>query len=357
MKKIYYLLLLLLCTHASYAASCVSVRQVAVNYKTKQVTFDLKWTTCSGSHNYRTWAIVDYRTVNADGSKGAWTRATISAASAGTLVGTSNGVWVTGSANGTQRVTFTLSGVPARYDWCATSLDYPPNATLSNGVYTLHGTTPFVVTTSAGNTVSVNTSTYTANCITAVTDATGIPATDVAKPALNAGSVSGSRAININAATQTITQTAASGGFGAISYQWYVDGNAVNGATLTAYTPPTNVVTTTLNGSVYTRRATDACGTTVTAGDYTLCVAPSDALADCSTPVWHAANYYHSCQYCPTTDYFALCRSHGSEWYPPNTNTGYFRVPDPKCADYLSNYLALGCGTDASYDLRCVKNK
>ncbi len=59
MQKIYCLLFAVLFAQASYAASCVSVKQVSANYATKQVTFDVVWSTCTGTHNYKTWVIVD----------------------------------------------------------------------------------------------------------------------------------------------------------------------------------------------------------------------------------------------------------------------------------------------------------
>ncbi len=254
MQKIYCLLLLLLCAPVGYAASCVSVKQVSANYATKQVTFDVVWSTCTGTHNYKTWIIVDYRTVNANGTKGAWTRATVSGTSIGTLVSASKGVWVTGSASKTQRVTLTLSGMPARYDWCANALDYPPQAIMSNGTYTLKGTPPFTI--NGSTTLGANVKTYTGACVTSVTDVTNNPEGIVTNPAFTAGAIASTgQALCSGSAYTTIgSTTAASGGDGRITYRWLRTGSVISGATATTYVPT--------QAGTYTRQAKDGtCNT------------------------------------------------------------------------------------------------
>jgi hypothetical protein len=68
----------------------------------------------------------------------------------------------------------TLSGAPAKFNWCAYATDYPPNAILgSNHYYNLHGTAPFVI-----NDVALHEGTTTHSSettITSFTDATGCP--------------------------------------------------------------------------------------------------------------------------------------------------------------------------------------
>ncbi len=254
MQKIYCLLFAVLFAQASYAASCVSVKQVSANYATKQVTFDVVWSTCTGTHNYKTWVIVDYRTVNANGTKGVWTRAAISGTSVGTLVSASKGVWVTGSASKTQRVTFTLSGMPARYDWCANALDYPPQAIMSNGTYTLKGTSPFTI--NGSTTLGANVKTYTGACVTSVTDVTNNPEGVGTNPACTAGAMASTgQALCSGSAYTTIgSTTAASGGDGRITYQWLRNGSVISGATATTYLPT--------QAGTYTRQAKDGmCNT------------------------------------------------------------------------------------------------
>ncbi len=239
----------------SYAASCVSVRQVAANYNTKQVTFDVVWSTCTGTHNYKTWVIVDYRTVNADGSKGAWTRAAISGTSVGTLVSASKGVWVTGSASKTQRVTLTLSGMPAQFDWCASALDYPPQAIMNNGSYTLKGTPPFTINSSTA--LGANVKNYTGACITSVTDVTNNPEGIVINPVFTAGTIASTGQVFCSGSAYTTigSATAASGGDGRITYQWLRNGTAIGSTNNATYVP-------TQEGT-YTRQAKDGtCNTT-----------------------------------------------------------------------------------------------
>ncbi len=254
MQKIYCLLFAVLFAQASYAASCVSVKQVSANYATKQVTFDVVWSTCTGTHNYKTWVIVDYRTVNANGTKGAWTRATVSGTSVGTLVSASKGVWVTGSASKTQRVTFTLSGMPAQFDWCANALDYPPQAIMSNGTYTLKGTPPFTI--NGSTTLGANVKTYTGACVTSVTDATNNPEGIVTNPVFTAGAIASTgQALCSGSAYATIgSTTAAGGGDSRITYQWLRNGSVISGATATTYVPT--------QAGTYTRQAKDGtCNT------------------------------------------------------------------------------------------------
>ncbi len=178
MKKIYYLLLAMLCMHNSYATNCISTKQVKADYATNKITVSITWTGCGGdasSHRNTAWVFVDYRAVTGGTKSNTWSRATIAAASSGTVVnsGNSKGVWIYGTNSTSQTVTLTLnpSGLPAQYDWCAFATDYPPNAaTYNNGTYTLRGTKPFVI-----NGTTVDSKTYSSGIINVITDATGCP--------------------------------------------------------------------------------------------------------------------------------------------------------------------------------------
>ncbi len=216
-----------------YAQSCVSVRQISTNYATKQITFDLTWGTCNNTnHLYRVWVFADYQPVTGL-VKGAWNRATITSSSAGALHNNA-GVWVTGSAGATQRVTLTLDVSPAQFNWCAVAIDYPPNALVNAaGGYTLRGTAPFIVN---GSSLGSGIKTMSAGtCITSITDATGNPE----------GKIPDAPTVSISANTTTInagsnvTLTATTGGdtTNAMAYTWNVHGLAAATSTSNQYTP------------------------------------------------------------------------------------------------------------------------
>ncbi len=175
MKKIYYLLSALLYAYTLSAENCVSVKQVKTDYKNNKVVVSITWSSsCTGditNHRNTVWLFVDYRPITNGIKSTTWTRATISAASAGTVInsGSGKGVWIYG-ANTTQSATLTLSNMPSQYDWCAFATDYPPNAAnYNNGVYTLRGTAPFVINSSQ----TVTGKNYSGGIINTITDATG----------------------------------------------------------------------------------------------------------------------------------------------------------------------------------------
>ncbi len=169
MRKLFFLLFAACSILAAHAQSCVNVRQISTNYGTKQITFDLTWGTCNNTnHLYRVWVFVDYQPVTGL-IKGAWSRAAIANSNVGTLHNNS-GVWVTGSAGATQRVTLTLNVSPTQFNWCAYATDCPPNAVKSNGTYTLKGSLPFII----NGTTTISAKTYTGN-ISTITDATNNP--------------------------------------------------------------------------------------------------------------------------------------------------------------------------------------
>jgi len=151
MKQLFFIAAMLI-SIASTAQSqtCATVTQLSTTYTTGQVSFRLTRKDCgddNSKHRSRVWVFVDYRTVNANGSKGAWTRATING---------EPGTFITGNASA-ETVTLTLGGVPDKFDWCAFASDYPPNATyVGTDKVTFKGTPPFYVTY-AGNPNTVGT--------------------------------------------------------------------------------------------------------------------------------------------------------------------------------------------------------
>jgi len=153
-----------MCVSTLFAqGSCVTAKQVSANYATKEITFELHWTTCNETnHFYRVWVFVDYRPI-VNGVQQAWQRATIKGVGAGT--------WVTGSENKTQTVKLVLDVPYDQFDWCAFAIDYPPNAIASDGFYTLHGTPPFLI----NNSTTWSARTYNDGCIGTFTDATHNP--------------------------------------------------------------------------------------------------------------------------------------------------------------------------------------
>ncbi len=275
MRKLYLLSLLLplwtllpLWGQGGCLFAAVQVKNISTDYANKRVTFALSWAvgTRDATHLSKVWVLVDYQAVTNPNTTGAWQRATVVSATAttGTVSGnTGRGFFLQGTDGAfSSTVTVTLSGVPAKFNWCATATDYPPNAVMSNGTYTLKGTTPFTINGST----SVSTRTYTGACITSITDPTGCPGT-VTNPAFSTGTIASTgQTICIGGTPSNIGSTAtATGGDSRITYQWYKNGTAISSATATTYTPPAGDAAATASHT-YTRRAKDAtCNTTLTA--------------------------------------------------------------------------------------------
>ncbi len=188
MKKFFSLFIGIMWASVLVAANCVSVKQIATDYKNNKVTVDITWSAgCTGdasNHRNTVWVFVDYRTITGGVKSSIWNRAIVSATSAGTVVdsGTSKGILVYGASSTTQRVTLTLSSMPTQYDWCAFATDYPPNVTADGGAYAFKGTPPFILTAADGITkqiVSGKTLAIAALTIApkTLTDATGCPGT------------------------------------------------------------------------------------------------------------------------------------------------------------------------------------
>ena len=152
MKKLYLLSLLL--PLWSIAEATVQVKSISADYANKRVTFALSWAagTRDATHNSKVWVFVDYQPVTNPNTTGAWQRATVVSASAtaGTVSydGSNRQGFYLQGADGvfSSTVTVTLSGVPAKFNWCATATDYPPQATVTgNQDIILKGTPPFTV--------------------------------------------------------------------------------------------------------------------------------------------------------------------------------------------------------------------
>ena len=175
MKKIIFLFALF----ASIAANAaVTVTPLGVNYGTKTVTFRVSW---EGTATDRVWVWVDYCSV-AGTSPGTFAKAVISAATAasGSIDAASlngRGFYVTASPS---TVTATLSNATGKFNWCVYGSDTPPNVTAADGIYTLYGTPPFILTAaddSTTQTVAASTIATSSVTITPVTltDETGCP--------------------------------------------------------------------------------------------------------------------------------------------------------------------------------------
>ncbi len=166
--------------------AAVQVKSISADYANKRVTFALSWAagTRNATHLSKVWVFVDYTTVTNPNTTGAWQRATVASATAtaGTVSGnTGQGFYLQGTDGAfSSTVTVTLSGVPAKFNWCATATDYPPNVTATGGTYTLHGTAPFTLIAADGNSTQVvNGNSIAASALTVapvtIRDATGCP--------------------------------------------------------------------------------------------------------------------------------------------------------------------------------------
>jgi hypothetical protein len=122
--------------------------------------------------------------------------------------------------------------------------------------------------------VSANTYTRRAKdnmCNTTLTPSTGSWVLTVVCLDFNPGTIASTgQTVAVGGTPVTINSTQnAAGGDDQISYQWYKDGNAINGATAAYYTPPPADVTV-MGAHIYTRHAKDnTCNTTFTLSEGT----------------------------------------------------------------------------------------
>ncbi len=265
-KKLFLLLLLLPLWSISEAA--VQVKSISADYANKRVTFALSWaaSTRNATHLSKVWVLVDYQEVNSlNVPAGAWQRATVVSATStnGTVSGnTGRGFFVQGTDGAfSSTITVTLSSVPAKFNWCATATDYPPNATINvNGGYTLHGTVPFTIN---GNT-TVSARTYTGTCITSITDATGCPGLLPAAP-----SVSTTNPTAVCAGSNvTLTANISGGTTTAMTYTWNI-GSATATTTTNTFIVPAASITTSKTFAVSVRNANN-CGSNKVNGNITI---------------------------------------------------------------------------------------
>jgi hypothetical protein len=266
-----------------FAQSTVQIQTLTVDYIAKQVEFRLSWTDQSTPlHRNKVWVFVDLQAVDDTGMKGHWTPAVLDIvkATAGTVSEqTSRGFFIEGTTtNFSSDITLLLHNAPTKFNWCAYATDYPPNATMHNGTYTLKGTLPFTATLSDGSTVSLPNKTHSNNCIASITDPTGCPG-EVSYLAFSAGAIADTGEIVPVGGTPAVigNVAAASGGDGRVAYQWYKNGRPISAATAATYAPPPTDATT-ISTISYTRSAKDStCHSAFvpSTGNWTLTVIPT----------------------------------------------------------------------------------
>ena len=288
MKKILSLFALL----ASITASAtVTVTPLSVDYSTQKVTFSVSWTGTAA--NNRVWVWVDLCPITGT-TPGTFAKAVISgaAATAGSMdAATLNGrgFYVTTNPS---TVTATLSNATGQFNWCAYGSDYPPNATMANGTYTLKGSPPFKITYNGSSNIETSDKSFTLGCMASITDATGCPGI-INYPVFSVGALSNGswgrmgEFLNVGGTPLTIVSaTAASGGSGKITYKWFKNNAEIVGATAATYLPPKAdaAAAGTFN---YTRKDSDGfCNTVTASGTWTNVVGgPIHPLTGCSVYV------------------------------------------------------------------------
>jgi hypothetical protein len=183
MKKLFFLFSVL--ASVAMSAQTLSIKIAQIDYATKIATCDLSWTGRNATHLSDVWVFVDYIEISGSTTTGSWkpaaitgatvTKNTVGSAVVSIVSGNTRGVWVksnTSGANFTGQVSLQLNNIPEKFNACAYASDYPPNATINNGTYTLHGTPPFTLKASNGTTtqtVAGTTITVSALTITPVT--------------------------------------------------------------------------------------------------------------------------------------------------------------------------------------------
>jgi uncharacterized protein (TIGR02145 family) len=178
--------------------------------------------------------------------------------------------------------TVTIGGPPAAINSTQAASGGDGNITYQwykNG-NAINGATGAVYTPPLEDAATVSTITYTRrakdnDCNPTFTPSAGSWVLTVTCPSFSAGSIAtAGQMVTIGGTPATINSTQAATGNGAISYQWYKNGNTISGATAASYTPPKSDAAT-AGVITYTRRAKDnVCNTTFTpsAGSWVLTV-------------------------------------------------------------------------------------
>ncbi|MDR0694888.1 MAG: hypothetical protein LBF81_06285 [Prevotellaceae bacterium] len=276
MKKIIFLFAIF----ANVAASAtVTVTPLSTDYAAKKVTFKVEWTnTPTAPYSNRVWIWIDFCPVNGVTPQ-SFSTATIASPTItsgnGTITNiTARGFFIEhGATNAGTTVTATLSNaLTGKFNWCAYGSDYPPNATINNGTYTLKGTPPFTINTS----ITENGASYSGGCITSLTDKTGCPG--IINHPFSAGAInSSSTMIRTNAIPAAITSNTAASSGGGFTYRWvrsgtssatYADNNA-------GHSFASSEVNTAGTWTYYREVRDNTCATTTwsrSAGSYVLTV-------------------------------------------------------------------------------------
>jgi hypothetical protein len=287
MQKIIFLFVLFFSLSTAWGQSrVVQIEQLSTTYgATPAVTFRVYWDTApvGPKHLDSVWVFVDFQRINAGNVLDSWAAATlttpVATVSAGTpsypFQPTARGFYLRGNAAGafTAEVTVALQGLAdAKFNWCAYATDYPPNATLGSAHYDLHGTTPFVVN---GVSLGSGVRTFSGECITTLTDATGCPGLIPAPP--TAPILTASPDSICMGDTTTLTATAADAAF--YSFDDGVSWIATNSAT---FSP-----TATTEYTIYIK---NAAGCTATGAPATVTLVPPPVPVFISPPATYCAD-------------------------------------------------------------------
>ncbi|MDR1681486.1 MAG: hypothetical protein LBS12_06875 [Prevotellaceae bacterium] len=185
MKHFFLIAILFFSLSAWGQTRVVEIEQLSTAYgAAPTVTFRVYWDTApvGAKHLDSVWVFVDFQRINAGNVLDSWAPATLTTpatVSAGTpsypFQPTARGFYLRGNAAGafSSTVTVALQNLAdAKFNWCAYATDYPPNATLGAAHYDLHGTPPFEIN---GSSLGSGVRTFSGECITTLTDATGCP--------------------------------------------------------------------------------------------------------------------------------------------------------------------------------------
>ncbi|MDR1680284.1 MAG: hypothetical protein LBS12_00650, partial [Prevotellaceae bacterium] len=287
MKKILFLSVLSLSLTPAFGQSrVVQIEQLSTTYgATPTVTFRVYWDTApvGAKHLDSVWVFVDYQRINAGNVLDSWAPATLATPVASVSAGTpsypfqpaARGFYLRGNAAGafSSTVTVELQNLAdAKFNWCAYATDYPPNATLGAAHYDLHGTPPFEIN---GSSLGSGVRTFSGECITTLTDATGCPGlipTPPATPVLSAAPDS-----VCTGDTTTLTATAADAAF------YSFDDGATWIATNSATFSPTAT-------TEYPVAIKNAAGCTATGAPATVTLVPPPVPVFISPPATYCAD-------------------------------------------------------------------